>query len=68
MTYRSHERQTFAGQDFRHRTLDGTFYKFCDFQGATFRGASLRGVSFGGCNLRDVDSATQILPMPRSGG
>jgi uncharacterized protein YjbI with pentapeptide repeats len=49
------EKESFAGHDFRQATLDGYFFKMCDFRGADFRGASLRGTHFGGCDLRDAD-------------
>ncbi|MFI8802751.1 pentapeptide repeat-containing protein [Micromonospora chalcea] len=48
-------RQSFAGRDLRHRTLDRHSFKLCDFRGADLRGASLRGASFAGCDLRDTD-------------
>ncbi|MCI4063674.1 pentapeptide repeat-containing protein [Micromonospora sp. R77] len=48
-------RQSFVGRDLRHRTLDGHYFKFCDFRGADLRGASLRGARFAGCDLRDAD-------------
>ncbi|TYB95492.1 pentapeptide repeat-containing protein [Micromonospora sp. WP24] len=48
-------RQSFVGRDLRHRTLDGHYFKLCDFRGADLRGASLRGTRFAGCDLRDAD-------------
>jgi len=49
------EKESFAGKDLRQATLDGRFYKMCDFRGADLRGASLRGTHFVGCDLRDAD-------------
>ncbi|MGY4908720.1 pentapeptide repeat-containing protein [Micromonospora aurantiaca (nom. illeg.)] len=48
-------RQSFAGRNLRHRTLDRHSFKFCDFRGVDLRGASLRGAHFAGCDLRDAD-------------
>ncbi|NED56995.1 pentapeptide repeat-containing protein [Micromonospora aurantiaca] len=58
-------RQSFAGRDLRHRTLDGYSFKWCDFRGADLRGASLRGVSFAGCDLRDADLRDTDLSYAR---
>ncbi|MBY8874194.1 pentapeptide repeat-containing protein [Micromonospora sp. PLK6-60] len=60
-------RQSFVGSDLRHRTLDGHFFKMCDFRGADFRGASLRGASFAGCDLRDADLRDTDLSYARFG-
>ncbi|TYC10105.1 pentapeptide repeat-containing protein [Micromonospora sp. MP36] len=58
-------RQSFAGRDLRHRTLDGHSFKLCDFRGANLRGASLRGASFAGCDLRDADLRDTDLSYAR---
>ncbi|MBC9000380.1 Pentapeptide repeat-containing protein [Micromonospora aurantiaca] len=60
-------RQSFAGRDLRHRTLDGHSFKLCDFRGADLRGASLRGVSFAGCDLRGADLRDTDLFYARFG-
>ncbi|MBM0234392.1 pentapeptide repeat-containing protein [Micromonospora sp. STR1_7] len=58
-------RHSFAGQDLRHRTLDGHSFKLCDFRGADLRGASLRGASFAGCDLRGADLRDTDLSYAR---
>ncbi|GAB7037737.1 MULTISPECIES: pentapeptide repeat-containing protein [Catenuloplanes] len=60
-------RRSCAGQDLRHRTLDGHHFMFCDFRGADLRGASLRGAGFAGCDLRDGDLRDTDLSYARFG-
>ena len=42
-------------QDPRHATLDGSYFKFCNFSRADLRGASLRFATFAACALQEAD-------------
>lgn len=66
------DRCSFVGTDLRMATLDGAFFKMCDFRAAKLEGASLRGSSFGGCdlssaNLRNADLSYLHLGYVNSG-
>ncbi len=56
------EKRSFAGQDLRHRTFDGQFFKLCDFRGANFRSASLRTTRVvDNADLRDTDLTDAVF-------